>query len=479
MSRASKTALIVGLSVLAATVLGAVITGVVLIPHGDRIHRGVSVAGFYVGSISRAQATPPVAKALDARLQKKIALRWRDRQWEYTAGELGAEFDVEGAMSRAMQVGRQGNIVERFMQSVRAAAHPVNIEPQLRLAEDSGRTAVMRLSTTLSKEAKDARLKVQDGGLTLEPDEPGAVLDVEKALRAIERALQKGQTAIDLPVEEIPAEITAQDLQGIDGILGDFTTKFNAGAASRSHNIALATNLLNGVVIRPGETFSFNQVVGDRTAKRGFQTAPIYQNGRVVPGTGGGVCQVSTTLYNAALLAGLAIVERTHHSMPVPYVPIARDATVAYGSVDLKLRNPYQHPVYLVSAVDGDRVRFTIAGFSGDKPEVEITSARTATIPVPEKTVVDPSLPPGKKVVEQAGKSGAKGWAKRTIRRPGQEPVVEDLSSDYYMPQPRIIRVGQSAGMKPPTAPPTEEIPPAPSPTPPPEDNEPPAGPAG
>ena len=474
MTRRTRITLIVLACLLGPSLLGLLITAAVLIPHGDRIARGVALAGVDLSGASRAQAAQAVQKVLDQRLDDQVTLQWRDLRWSYRVRDLGAEFDLNAGLNQAALIGRRGNLVERFIQSVRALLHPVSLQPPLRLGADPGRSVLMRLSATLAAEPQDARLKMEDDRLVLQPSRPGAVLDVEHALRALEAALTRQQRLIDLPVQEVPPKISDQDLAGIDAVLGDFTTKFNLGVVGRSHNIALAASLLDQVVIPPGETFSFNKVVGERTNERGFRIAPIYQNGRVVPGTGGGVCQVSTTLYNAALLAGLEVVERHNHSMPVPYVPISRDATVVYGSADLKLRNPYQHPVYIMSSVVENRLRFVVAGAATDKPEVELTSARTATMSFPTKTVEDPSLPPGKKVVDQKGSSGAKGWAKRTIKRPGQEPVVESLSTDYYMPQPRIIRVGPS-GAKP--AVPSEPAGPttAPSPAPPAPEN-PPAG---
>jgi len=212
--------------------------------------------------------------------------------------------------------------------------------------------------------------------------------------------------------------------------------------SNRTHNIGIAARTLSRVLVRPGEVFSFNQVVGERTADRGFKEAPIYHNGRIVPGTGGGVCQVSGTLYNAALLSGMKVVERSNHSMPVPYVPIGRDATVAYKVIDLKFKNPYPRPIYILSWATGNEVGFALLGSSEDKADIEVVSQRTATIPFPVHMKTDPSLPPGKSVVEQKGANGARGVVKRIIRRPGQEPQVEIVSTDYYSPRAKVVRVG-------------------------------------
>ena len=207
-----------------------------------------------------------------------------------------------------------------------------------------------------------------------------------------------------------------------------------------------------GVVIQPGEVLSFDEVTGPRTAAQGYYLAPMYIRSRIELSPAGGACQVSTTLYNAALLAGLEIVEREPHSRPCSYVPYGRDATVAWGAVDLKFRNNLDHPIILHQEVDrtsAGTITFEIFGHPRDRVYVEIGNAYSWIGRTESMTtyIVDTSLAPGEEVVEDSGTSGIHQRAWRVwYDEDGNELYTEELSNDIIRPVGALIRHNPAQG---------------------------------
>lgn len=213
----------------------------------------------------------------------------------------------------------------------------------------------------------NAAYALENGTVIVTPDKKGRYIDKEACALLLKSVVEGGQE-IEVPYSVSEPDVTSAALQAklFNGKLASYTTRYNAGQANRSANIANAAGRLNGKIIMPGETFSFNETVGKRTVANGFKTAPEYQNGQTVDGIGGGTCQVSTTLYSAALYADLKIVKRSNHSMSVSYVPLGQDATVTDGGTDLKIMNDTGYPVKITTSAGGGAVTVS---FTGTTPE--------------------------------------------------------------------------------------------------------------
>src|SRR5439155_24386156 len=164
------------------------------------------------------------------------------------------------------------------------------------------------------------------------------------------------------PLRQVAPTVNTTHRGGINTRLATYSTALGGSSSNRRHNIRVACQAIDGTVLLPGDVFSYNNVVGPRSERAGFRTAPVIIRGELVPGTGGGICQVSSTLYNAALLADLKIVRRSHHQFPVHYVPPGRDATVAYGSLDLRFANSLSEPIALDVKSSGSRVIVHVFG---------------------------------------------------------------------------------------------------------------------
>ena len=263
----------------------------------------------------------------------------------------------------------------------------------------------------------------------------GSYADGARLLRDAEAALAAGESTVRAEcVRVAPAFGEEEALRSVT-LLSSFTTYFNEGNAPRAHNIARAAEAVSGCVLGAGESFSFNARTGVRTAENGYREAPIIKEGKYVPGVGGGVCQVSTTLYNAALLAGLTVTEHHAHSLPVGYVEPSFDAMVSGKSCDLKLRNDLAGKVYFVLRVRGNALRVRIYGQqSGVTYERE--SVTTGTIDPPEPEV----RADAEESELRAGKAGLTSEGYLIRREKGKPAVRTLLRKDRYAPQRAIVR---------------------------------------
>lgn len=249
-----------------------------------------------------------------------------------------------------------------------------------------------------------------------------------------------------IPLAYKDADITVADLG--EDIFGNrlsfYTTKYDTTNTNRATNLEIAVDKINGTVLAPGETFSFNKVVGERTTKNGFKEAVIYVDGELDYGIGGGICQISSTLYNTVLLSNLEIVERKNHSMTVSYLPVGRDATVSYGSVDFKFKNSRSYPIKIVASANTGVITISIYGIKeANEPTVDIiveTIQQDDFETVYEKSS---SVPVGSEVIKQTGKYGYKSSTYRVLYQGGKEISRELLSTDTYKPQKQIVQVNR------------------------------------
>ena len=288
-----------------------------------------------------------------------------------------------------------------------------------------------------------AKVKFIGGQIQRTPETPVLTVDESNLASAVIAAVQDDQV-VEVPIKQAPKKLSDEVLAQITDVVSEFKTNFNAGVRDRSNNIRLATGKIDGVVLLPGERFSFNQTVGQRTVKGGFREAPVFVNGRHETGVGGGICQVSTTLYNASLFANLKIVERTNHSLPVPYVPVGRDATVNWGAQDLVIENNMETPIVLAAEYKPGTLCWRILGKKDPTISVKISSSGLRSSGRGEKRSFDPSLPPGAVRVTEKGASTRSIYTFRHVLKNGVEIKKEPLGRSYYAGSPRIVSYGPS-----------------------------------
>lgn len=295
----------------------------------------------------------------------------------------------------------------------------------------------------LDQEALNAAVWVEEGVVKTFPEQIGRSLALSSLMEVItEQLVEKPGEVISVALEIKQPEVTLETLGDFSRELVRFSTHLQDNS-DRNTNVQIAAERINSARLLPGELFSFNNRVGDVVPAEGFQPAPVIANGRVVMGVGGGVCQVSSTLYQAALRGGLDIVERWHHSVPVGYLPLGMDAAVASGTKDLVVRNPYPAPLMIGAWIEGDQHITAIFGAQDvqvPKVNVEIRQQRQL---LPSTTVMeDEQLDKGVKVVVQPGKKGHWLQVYRIMEQEDGQQWEELISEDHYPPVNEILRIG-------------------------------------
>ena len=284
-----------------------------------------------------------------------------------------------------------------------------------------------KIYSEIHTEPKDAYFETEP--YKIYPDVEGVdlVISVEEAQKIIDSE-KKEEYSFDLNITK--AEKTVDDL-GIEAfpyLISEFSTNYIASNVNRTTNLKIAAGKINGKVIMPGEEFSFNQVVGKRTVEEGYKDAQIYADGGVVDGLAGGICQISSTLYDAVLLANLQVTERRNHSYTTSYLEAGKDATVVWGTIDFKFVNSRSYPIKIEASVDKGVATFKIHG--------------TQSIPYSTSYVQDPTLAPGQQVVTQAGHPGYKVTTYKELILDGNVISKEAITNDTYNPMRAIIRIG-------------------------------------
>lgn len=299
---------------------------------------------------------------------------------------------------------------------------------------------ISKIHTEIYCEPQNASVTKEPYSISVEKKGVDFGISMEEAQNLINTS---ENNEISIPLVFTDAEITVADLgEDIFGnILSTYTTKYDVTNTNRATNLEIAASKINGTVLAPGEVFSFNKVVGERTAKSGFKEAVIYADGELDYGLGGGICQISSNLYYSVLLANLEIVERKNHSMTVNYVPVGCDATVSYGSVDFKFKNSRSYPIKIVATVNTGVITISICGVR-ENNEYKVDIIVETTQKDDYETVYEKvsSIPAGTEIVKQSGKYGYKCSTYRVLYQNGLQVSKTLLSTDTYKPQKRIIQ---------------------------------------
>lgn len=452
-----KTVLAVVAVTLAALVVGVLI-GTKVFAQSNKICRGVVVSGIDLSGMTDDESRQALRSYAKSKSSQTLTLRASNHSWSGTLGGLGVVLKWEDAAHKAWLIGRGGGVVERS-RDVLGIGGDKNLDIVVAVNPAVLDSTLNKVARAVDRPARDAAVRMSGGAFTIKAEQDGYKLDKQAAYTAVRHAVASGYETVDLPLKVDKARVSAADLRAINGLLAQYTTRFKTYQRDRTYNLKLAAKALNGIVLKPGEKFSYNAIVGPRVAERGYRNAPIFVKGKVEPGLGGGVCQVSTTLYNAVLLAGLKVNERYHHSRVVVYAPAGRDATVAYGSRDFKFTNSSSSPIYINSYVQGSQLHIALYGSVQDRAVVKVWSSSSAyggaRVPV---TVTDSTLGPGKRKVTDKGSRGVSAVVRRSITRNGVT-VTEVVSRDVYPPQPRLISVGPTPVRKTASAPPPDAVP--------------------
>ncbi len=299
----------------------------------------------------------------------------------------------------------------------------MNIPLTMSVDEDLFKDFVFDLMTDIHIPPEDAAFVVnQDDTVTVKPSTTGRYLDSRDIGSRIREVIpRRANRTLVLSVRPIEPSLTTSEANamGIKECISKFSTNFDPGNKPRVHNIREAANAIDDTILAPGDTFSFNKTVGPRSAETGYLDAPVMVDDDLVPGIGGGICQVSSTLYNAVLLANLKVVARSNHSMAPGYIAAGRDATVAYDYIDFKFRNDGSSHVLIKSVVTNNTITSKVYGHFPSGQEVSIVTSVDEKIPPGIIRKEDPSLAPGDEVVEDDGAWGYVVTVYRVVKEDG------------------------------------------------------------
>ncbi len=391
-----------------------------------------------------------------ARLEKvQVQLGDRSANEEVTPGQLGVGID-DVATVEQMQT------VNLFGQMMPQEETKTTYAPKYKKLEVNIRPILRRLEANQPKPAP-AKIRFEKGTIFRTPEQVGFKVDDSTVYERVVESLSDDRVA-KLDVVEAPKKISDEMLKSVTDVVVSYSTTFSASNRPRSANIKLAASKLDGILLLPGERVSYNDTVGRRTLAAGFKEAGVYLNGRHDTGVGGGICQVSTTLYNAALLSDLKIVQRQNHSMPVPYVPLGRDATVDYGNIDLVIENNTDGLIAISSQYTPGMLIFRVLGKKVEGREVKIVSDGHKSWGRGEKVTMNRALAPGTRKVVEKGSMGHSCNTYRLVYENGSLVKREPLGRSYYNGAIRLIEVGPPA-----TAAPAITVPPTSGGTPSPE----------
>lgn len=415
--------------------------------NNENIGTGISIKNIDVSGLSKTQAKEKVENYIKEKLPENILLKHNDFETSIPLSSIEVNFDIDGAIDQALQIGKSGNIIQNSFEALKVMLYPIDIEPNFSLNEQLLIDALNDISTKLPDTVIESSYYIENNNLILTSGKAGNVVNINQmesyikngimnltlknrtldiatsikqpskiniekvyekvhkeakdayytqnpfsvypsengmdfaiSLEEASKMLEEEKEEYTIPLKILYPKVTTNMIgtEAFPDLLSSFSTKYNARDTDRTTNLKLAANKINGTVLMPGETFSYNQVVGARTIAAGYKEAPIYVQGQVVDGLGGGICQITSTLYNAVLFANLEIVERSNHQFVPSYVSASRDATVVYGSIDFKFKNNRNYPIKLICSVANGIANFQIFGLKTENDyEVTISSYET------------------------------------------------------------------------------------------------------
>ena len=414
-------------------------------------YSGIVVDGYSLAGVSKERALEHWRDSIEAPLENRaISLTFAGRTWTMTAKDLGYESNYEEVLSKAWAVGREGTLEERY----RSISQLGQVNEQFDIARTNFDQNLLKkwtdsIASSLSSSSKNASVTgfdVNTKTFTLSSSTSGTTVDKDALYKNAFSLLENGGGTIEINVETIEPAVTEDDFESKFGLITTAVTNASSSNKNRLTNLQLSCAAINGYYVEPGATFSFNEVVGQRTSKRGYKKATVYQSGEIAEDIGGGVCQVSTTLWNAAMKANCEIVEWHEHSRPVSYVDRGKDATVSWGSQDMKFKNTSSYPMYLIAYVsENKRVYCEIYGeLFPDGKYITIEAKTTQRIdPGEPEYVYNPLLGPGELVTINEPRTGYRAKASRVYWNADGSEIKRDLLVEaYYKPARGKVEYG-------------------------------------
>ena len=393
-------------------------------------------------------AVDPVLAAEEAAAQEQDEDDLAAAQQEDEPVGIQLRFDIDKAVNIAFSLMRDWSVpYDTFMLQVKQISNGMETGPVPDYDTKSVDRFVTYLSTLLDKPAVNATIGMENNQLVYSDEAMGRGVNKDALVTSILNTNPFSGETLSIPMQDLEPETTRQMLEGQYVLRGAYTTGFASSPKNRKYNIRFGADKINGTILKPGQIFSTNEVLGKRTRKNGWKTATAYEGGEHVQQPGGGVCQLSSTLYNAALYADMEIKERRNHSMPVSYVEKGRDATInSVGNIiDFKFRNNTSGDVIIIAYTDGNTLHMEIYGIPFETDEYDRIEIRTKKISSTSIKTEYTYLPNKPTTYHKETSKGSKGYKYRTFKmyyKGDQLVKEEDLGISLYTMFPRKVEVG-------------------------------------
>lgn len=412
-----------------------------LLLNSNSIYKGISINNIDISGYN----TDKALKILNDRYSKyfnykKIVLYYEDKYYFIKSKDIELTYDYYKALEKAYSIGRNKNYFKRLLDILICKFKGKNIELDLIFNNDKLNLELNRIANKIDIEPIDASIKYLNNEFIIKNEIIGRKVDKDKLRNIIISTFDKNEL-IKIPVKVIQPKIKSNMLTKIDYRISSFVTYFNMEDKNRASNLKTVAEKIDGKILLSNEVFSFNSITGKRDKESGYKKGKVIINGKYVPQIAGGVCQVSTTLYNAVLLANLEIIERHPHSLPVRYIKYGRDATVAYDYYDLKFRNNTEYPIYIECKVYNSMIYVNIYSNKTLVKNIYIETKLIDIVNYKVEVLKNKNLKPGDKKIIKEGKNGYIVETYRVIKEKNKL-YKELISKDYYKPINAIVEVG-------------------------------------
>lgn len=436
-----------------AIVLAAVLfktTAGIYAEEEERIAQGVYIGNVNVGGMTAEEAENAVESYVQSVKDATITLEAGERSITVPASEFEIAFSGENVVNTAMDICKSGNLIKRYKDTKDLENGTKVVEMSLTVDHTAVADLLDTQAANLNQDAVDYGLVRESSGFTITEGRQGIAVNVDESVSAVEEffngSWDGSDAAISLVADIVEPKGSMEELSKVTDLLGSYHTNFSGSTENRCENVRLATSKINGTVLYPGEEFSVHDAISPIDAESGYQLAGAYENGQTVESYGGGVCQVSTTLYNAVLLAELEVTQRSNHSMIVTYVSPSMDAAIAGDYKDLKFKNNQDIPIYIEGYISGKDLYFNIFGEETRPSNRKVTyESEIVSEEDPGTQFVATADPAGTLTKTQGKHLGYVARLWKIVTVDGVEESREIWNNSTYRSSPKIVNVGTAS----------------------------------
>lgn len=430
------------------TVIGVIFASILLFLgimcaqiSGDKIVKNTYIDDVNIGGLTKSEAIEKLDKNHNV---DNIELSYKDKVWNIEPSTVDFSYNINETVENAYKLSRKGSFFENLYLTIKSNFNNKNIlDFEVKYNEDKLKEEIENIAKGIDVEVENSTINISGSQINITDEKDGMKVNIDKTIENINKDISKGIFSSDIVVENVEPEIKKEDLKEVDTVLGSYSTKVTGPVTGRHTNIRLATERTSDVLLMPGDTFSYNEHTGLRSAENGYQYAPVIVQGVLQEGLGGGVCQVSSTLFNATLYAGLEYTQLRNHSIPSGYVDMGRDAVVSDTGLDFVFKNNLEHPVYIKNYMSGNTIICQVYGSSKDKQNISISTNTDKVEETPVKKVEDPSLPKGEEKVIDKGRNGYKVSTYRIYKDDnGNVLRKEKVLVSVYPKRQEVVAIG-------------------------------------